>query len=90
MLPSGHQCKAILDGHAQGCRNYVGALRISPQGVVGPATFFKTSADLVGALDLAVGSTNALVVFEHTNPPLLPNGPDWSLGVWGQFIDLSP
>ena len=54
------------------------------------ASLLQTWADRVYEVDLAVGPTNALVVFSNFNPPTVTNGPDLSYPVCSQLIDLSP
>jgi hypothetical protein len=76
--------------HHNGCHSYVGAVRVTPDGVKGTTTFFKNNHDLVTMVDVAFGTTNGLVVFDDFNPPSTYNGPDHSNSIYGQFIEKSP
>jgi hypothetical protein len=80
----------VVYSHVNGCHSYVGAVRVTPDGVAGTTTFFMTAYDLVSEVDVAFGSTNGLVVFEDFNPPLIYNGPNFSTGIFGQFIEKTP
>lgn len=80
----------VVYSHSNGCHSYVGAVRVTPDGVKGTTTYFKTAYDLVSQVDVAFGTTNGLVVFEDFNPPLIYNGPNQSDGIFGQFIEKTP
>jgi hypothetical protein len=79
----------VVYRHHNGCHAYVGTVRVTPGGVKGTTTFFKTKYDLVGMVDVAFGTTNGLVVFDNFNPPSTFNGPDRSNSIYGQFIEKS-
>jgi len=80
----------VVYQHTNGCRSYVGAVLVTPDGVKGANTFFKNTYDLVTMVDVAFGTTNGLIVFDNYNPSSTFNGPDGSNSIFGLLIEKSP
>lgn len=71
-----------------GSRSPVGAVRVTQAGVWAPAVVLS-GHDLVGAVDIAYGASNGLIVYENQKPPTTYLGSDWYWGIYTRLVDKS-